>query len=89
MNLGIEDAATLAWLIEQGRTDEYTALRHPVGAKVLKFTETQTRQITSETAMQRFLRNRVAPLMLRIPAIQRLAVSRIVGLDTPHPPWLA
>ena len=88
MNLGIEDAATLAWLIEQGKTDDYTAMRHPIGAQVLKFTQTQTKQLTQRGALQRFLQNTVAPLMLKVPAIQRLAVSRIAGLETPHPPWL-
>ena len=80
MNLGIEDAATLAWLIEQNRTDEYTGRRHPVGAKVLNFTEAQTRQITEANPLQRFLQNWLAPFMLKFPAIQRLAVSRIVIL---------
>ncbi len=88
MNLGIEDAATLAWLIEQNRTDEYSALRHEIGAQVLKFTQTQTRQITQRGAVQSFLQNTVAPLMLKIPAVQRFAVTRLVGLETPHPPWL-
>ncbi|MCP5084989.1 MAG: FAD-dependent monooxygenase [Alphaproteobacteria bacterium] len=88
MNLGIEDAATLAWLMEQGKTDDYTAMRHPIGAQVLKFTQTQTEQLTQRGAFQRFLQNTVAPLLLKVPAIQRLAVSRIAGLETPHPPWL-
>ena len=88
MNLGIEDAATLAWLIEQGRTGEYTAMRHPVGEQVLKFTQAQTEQLTQRGALQRFLQNTVAPLLLKLPAIQRLAVSRIAGLETPPPPWL-
>ncbi len=88
MNLGIEDAASLAWLIEQNRTGEYTALRHEIGAQVLKFTQAQTRQITQRGALQSFLQNTIAPLMLKIPAVQRFAVTRLVGLETPHPPWL-
>ncbi len=88
MNLGIEDAATLAWLLEQDRTDEYSAQRHKIGEQVLKFTQTQTRQLTERSALQGFLQNKVAPLMLKIPAVQRFAVARLVGLETPHPPWL-
>ncbi len=88
MNLGIEDAATLAWLIETGTTDQYTALRHPIGAQVLKFTQAQTRQMTQSGPMQTLMQNWIAPLMLKVPAIQRMAVSRLVGLETPHPPWL-
>jgi 2-polyprenyl-6-methoxyphenol hydroxylase-like FAD-dependent oxidoreductase len=45
MNLGIEDACWLAWLMAEGRTQEYTALRWPAGRTVLDFTEQQTRQI--------------------------------------------
>lgn len=88
MNLGIEDAATLAWLISEGRTERYTEMRHPIGAQVLKFTQAQTQQLTGRSTLQRVLQNIVAPLLLKLPAIQRLAVSRLVGFDTPHPPWL-
>lgn len=88
MNLGIEDAATLAWLIEKGDTGRYSGLRHTVGEKVLKFTEAQTRQIMSTNPLQRVLQNWVAPFMLQFPAVQRMAVTWLVGQDTPQPPWL-
>ena len=89
MNLGIEDAATLAWLIAEDRTDDYTDLRHRVGEQVLRFTRTQTQQLMRRGPIQTFLQNTLAPLLLKLPAIQRLAVSRLVGLETPHPPWLS
>lgn len=88
MNLGIEDAATLAWLIAEGKTAEYSDRRHKVGAQVLKFTRAQTAQITQRGNWQRFMQKVVAPTLLKFPAVQRLAVSRLVGLETPHPPWL-
>ncbi|MEM7425090.1 MAG: FAD-dependent monooxygenase [Pseudomonadota bacterium] len=88
MNLGIEDAASLAWLIGEGRTEEYTQLRHPVGEKVLKFTEAQTRQMTGSSKLEDFMLTWLAPFLLGFKAVQRLAVTRLVGLETPHPPWL-
>ena len=88
MNLGIEDAATLAWLIKEGRTDEYTRLRHPIGEQVLKFTEAQTRQMTTGSGLQEFMIGWLAPFLLKFSAVQKLAVTRLVGLETPHPPWL-
>lgn len=88
MNLGIEDAATLAWLLETGHETEYTAMRRPIGRAVLRFTEQQTRQATASGLLARFLRRAVAPMLLGVPAVRRLAVRRLTGLDTPPPPWL-
>ncbi|NNE22588.1 MAG: FAD-dependent monooxygenase [Rhizobiales bacterium] len=88
MNLGIEDAATLAWLISTGETDRYTALRHPIGKKVLAFTEAQTRQITSTNPVMKLLQNHIAPVFLKLPVMQRIALTRLTGLDTPAPAWL-
>ncbi|MEM8687055.1 MAG: FAD-dependent monooxygenase [Pseudomonadota bacterium] len=88
MNLGIEDAATLAWLVAEDRTADYTKLRHPVGQQVLRFTRAQTQQLTRRGLIQTFLQNTLAPLLLKLPAIQRIAVTRLAGLETPHPQWL-
>jgi 2-polyprenyl-6-methoxyphenol hydroxylase-like FAD-dependent oxidoreductase len=56
MNLGIEDACWLAWLIEQGRSADYSAYRHPVGAKVLKLTAQPTQLISSNSLSAKALR---------------------------------
>ena len=88
MNLGIEDAATLAWLLERNESDRYTSLRLPIGKKVLAFTHAQTRQITTTNPLVRFLTRRIAPIMLRSKAVHRLAFHRLSGRDTPRPPWL-
>jgi 2-polyprenyl-6-methoxyphenol hydroxylase-like FAD-dependent oxidoreductase len=88
MNLGIEDAAWLAWLIEKGETERYTALRHPVGKRILEVTTLATRLVSSDFAPVRFLRRHVLPLIARRAAVQRLALPRLAGLTTPHPPWL-
>jgi 2-polyprenyl-6-methoxyphenol hydroxylase-like FAD-dependent oxidoreductase len=89
MNLGIEDAATLAWLIEAGRAQEYTRLRWPIGRRVLRFTHQQTRQVTSRSPLLPLARRHVAPPLLRAPIMQRLALGELTGLRTPRPPWLA
>lgn len=88
MNLGIEDAATLAWLIETGKTADYTARRHPIGEKVLKFTRAQTRQFTSKGGGFRFALKYIAPLVMAIPFVRRKAFATLTGLDTPSPEWL-
>jgi hypothetical protein len=83
MNLGIEDACWLAWLMAEGRTDEYTALRWPAGRTVLDFTEQQTRQITSRSLWADVFRRYLAPAVLKVPAIRRRFLARVAGLDTP------
>lgn len=88
MNLGIEDAAWLAWLIERGETERYTADRLPIARKVLAFTRQQTDQLMKRDPLSNFLRRHVAPAMLAIDPIARLGLRRLTGLDTPHPPWL-
>ena len=88
MNLGIEDACWLAWLIAEGRSADYTDLRWPAGRTVLDCTEQQTRQITSRGLWADLLRRALGPAMLKVPAIRRRLLSRVAGLDTPRAPWL-
>ncbi len=88
MNLGIEDACWLAWLIEKNRTGEYTALRHPVGAKVLKLTAQPTRLISSNTISARLLRRWIVPNILGLGWVQRRILPSMLAQDTPAPPWL-
>jgi 2-polyprenyl-6-methoxyphenol hydroxylase-like FAD-dependent oxidoreductase len=88
MNLGIEDACWLAWLMAEGRTHEYTALRWPAGRTVLDFTEQQTRQITSRSLWADVLRRYLGPAFLKVPILRRRQLARLAGLDTPRAPWL-
>lgn len=88
MNLGIEDAATLAYLIEKNRTDQYSAMRHPIGKKVLKFTKEQTSQFTSSNNNFKWMMRYIFPPLLAIPGVSRFALKRLTGLDTPRPEWL-
>jgi 2-polyprenyl-6-methoxyphenol hydroxylase-like FAD-dependent oxidoreductase len=88
MNLGIEDACWLAWLMTERRTAEYTALRWPAGRTVLEFTEQQTRQVAASGPLPNLLRRTLGPLLLKIPAVRRRLLTRAAGLDTPAAPWL-
>jgi 2-polyprenyl-6-methoxyphenol hydroxylase-like FAD-dependent oxidoreductase len=86
MNMGIADAATLAWLLSTGREAEYGALRHPVGARTIRMVRRQTLQATSRWG--RRLAGAAAPLALRVPAVHRFATRFVTGLGDPEPGWL-
>lgn len=88
MNLGIEDAAWLAWLIEHGETDRYTEARHPVAKRVLAEVDGATRFISSDGHLATFLRHRILPHLAARDFAQRRALKQIAGLATPAPPWL-
>ena len=88
MNLGIEDAATLAWLIENDQVENYTSMRLPLGKKVLRLTHTQTRSITSGNSLTRFVNRRILPLLMKFKFIQRIAFRTISGSNTRRPEWL-
>jgi len=88
MNLGIEDGATLAWLVDQGRTDEYTERRLPVGAHVLRQTELQTQLMTSRNPFVTFFRRQVVPLLMKSHFVLKRQLPEMAGLAAPPPPWL-
>lgn len=89
MNLGIEDAAWLAWLIETDAVESYTETRLPAAKRVIRFTRAQTNQLLQSGPFIRTLRRIFAPLMLSVPVVEQMALRRVAGLDTPSPPWLA
>jgi len=88
MNLGIEDACWLAWLIETGRTAEYTRLRHPVGAAVLRTTAQPTGLLASQSPAIRIARSVLLPRLARVPWLLRRFLADAAALTTPPPPWL-
>lgn len=89
MNLGIEDAAWLAWLIETGETERYTPARLPAAKRVIAFTRAQTDQLFQSGPFVHFIRRAVAPTLLSLSFVEQLALRRLAGLDTPTPPWLS
>ncbi len=88
MNLGIEDAAWLAWLIEKNETHRYSPERLPIAKRIIRFTRTQTDQLFQRGPLIGLSRRVLAPAMLSIPFIEQVALRRLTGLDTPAPPWL-
>lgn len=88
MNLGIEDAAWLAYLIEQGETQSYTKLRHPVAKQVLEQVNKATSFISSDRPVTTFFRRKILPLIVQRDFVQRKALKNITGLATPAPSWL-
>jgi len=88
MNLGIGDAAWLAWLIAENKTERYTALRWPVGRQVLRTVDPATRLMAADSAPLKFLRQHVLPRLISYAPLRRRLIDRIVGTDTPEPAWL-
>jgi 2-polyprenyl-6-methoxyphenol hydroxylase-like FAD-dependent oxidoreductase len=88
MNLGIEDAAWLAYLLCENRAGQYTQLRHGPGAQILKMTSAPTHLLASRSLWARALRTVILPALFGLPLVQRRLLPRMAGLDRPAPPWL-
>ena len=85
MNIGIEDACWLAWLIEQNRTGDYSDLRHPVAAAVLKSTSRLTAVIMGKSWLaQRF--RWLMSVVLNMTVFQRSMLPGLMGLTSPNLP---
>lgn len=89
MNLGIEDACWLAWLIDETRAAEYSRLRLPAAHKVVEQTKQQTNGLVNMNIAGRFLRDHIADHLLKFGPFKSAAIKRLLGLDTPNPPWLS
>jgi 2-polyprenyl-6-methoxyphenol hydroxylase-like FAD-dependent oxidoreductase len=88
MNLGIEDACWLAWLISQGREREYSSLRMPAVKTVLKDTRRMTTFITLRNPLLTGLRALLLPLVSHVPGFTAAMLRNVSGQDTPPPPWI-
>ncbi len=89
MNLGIEDAAWLAWMISTGKAaDGYSDARLPVARSVISFTRQQTDQLFRTGPIQSFMRRVLGAPLLVVPFVEQAALRRLTGLDSPNPPWL-
>ncbi|MBX2838094.1 MAG: FAD-dependent monooxygenase [Gammaproteobacteria bacterium] len=87
MNLGIEDAATLAWLLQKNSELDYTSLRRPVAVKVLKLTHNQTSQMNASSMVSSILKQ-FGPKLISLAPVKRSFLKTLHGLDTPDPVWL-
>jgi len=88
MNLGIEDAAWFAWLLEDGNLEAFTEHRLPAAQRVIGATRNMTRQLLLSGLPATILRRFLAPALLSIPAVERRALAGVAGLDTAPAPWL-
>jgi 2-polyprenyl-6-methoxyphenol hydroxylase-like FAD-dependent oxidoreductase len=85
MNTGLHDAANLAWklaLVVGGGTspdllDTYQDERHPIAAGVLEFTHNLVRVFTVSSPRKRWLRDRILPIAMSIPTVERRFAARM------------
>ncbi|MEO8603426.1 MAG: FAD-dependent monooxygenase [bacterium] len=83
MNTGMHDAFNLAWklgLVQGGRgretlLDSYQAERHPIGAMIVRGAGALTSMATLRGTRAQQLRNRVVPILARLPPLQRRIVN--------------
>lgn len=80
MNLGIDDAMALARLLEEGRSERYTAERHDLGADVIRATRWMTRLVTLKSPVLQRLRDIAVTLAFAVPPLRRGLATRMLGL---------
>jgi 2-polyprenyl-6-methoxyphenol hydroxylase-like FAD-dependent oxidoreductase len=93
LNVGVQDAMNLGWklaAVVQGRAadgllDSYHAERHPVGARLLADTRAQTALITTFSAEGLALRDALAGLLGRVPAMGAQLAAEMSGLALRYP----
>ena len=92
MNTGIQDAANLAWKIDavlagadDTLLDTYHDERHPIGARVVKQSGLMARGVTLHPRPARFLRNLLAPRLLRVPRIRDAVAGSFTGTTLRYP----
>ena len=88
MNLGIWDAAWLAFLLAEGRASEYEMRRLPSVRAILDQTRAMTDFVSDPPGWARPVLRYGLPLALHLPAVRRRLAARILALDLPKPEWL-
>ena len=88
MNLGIEDAAWLAWLIDEGKTAGYTAARRPVAQQVIKTVDPATRFMALDGVLAKLVRRHIVPHVFSLGFVQGHFLPITSAQNTPFPPWL-
>ena len=93
MNTGIQDAANLAWKLDAvldgapdaGLLDTYDAERRPIGRRVLRQSGAMMRAVTLAPRPARWLRDRVAPMLLGRPRIRDAIAGSFTGTELRYP----
>jgi len=78
MNLGIEDAAEFARMLDRNQLDDYHPLRHTKGAKIVRLVSTLTRVMASPRRGPKFFRMWLLPSLLRMPPFTRMIARRMI-----------
>jgi 2-polyprenyl-6-methoxyphenol hydroxylase-like FAD-dependent oxidoreductase len=89
MNTGLQDAFNLGWklaLVTQRQSpaallDSYQAERVPIAAGVLALTHGLVRTFSLASPRKRWLRDRILPAVLGIPAAERRYITRLAQLS--------
>jgi 2-polyprenyl-6-methoxyphenol hydroxylase-like FAD-dependent oxidoreductase len=81
MNLGIEDAWSLAQLLQRERLGRYGQLRREIDMRVVRQIEKITWVATGYTPEARFIRHVIVPTVASIPVLRDLFLPHITGLD--------
>ena len=81
MNLGLEDAWIFAELVRANRLADYNRLRRPVDGRVVRRVAFVSRIIAAESAFERFVRDYVFPMALKVPFLPTRLVGAVTGLD--------
>jgi len=93
MNTGIGDAMNLGWKLAAAvrgsappsLLDTYEAERHPVGASVLRLTDTFNQLVLSSSKPRRLLRAALLGTVTRVPRGRRLLAERLSGIGIAYP----
>jgi 2-polyprenyl-6-methoxyphenol hydroxylase-like FAD-dependent oxidoreductase len=93
MNAGIQDAVNLAWklalvLLDGAHPrllDTYAQEREPVARGLLRLTDFGNRVLLSPNRVVQTLRDRLAPVATRLPAVQERLRESVAGLRVAYP----
>jgi 2-polyprenyl-6-methoxyphenol hydroxylase-like FAD-dependent oxidoreductase len=92
MNTGIQDAANLGWKIDavlgggpDAVLDTYQDERHPIGQRVLRQSGLMMRGAILHARPARWLRDRLAPRILRVPTVRDLVAGSFAGTELRYP----
>ncbi len=77
MNLGIEDAAEFARMLDQRQLNDYHRLRHEKGANIVRLVRTLTYLMASPQRGPKLFRRLLLPMLLRIPLITKMIARRM------------
>lgn len=80
MNLGIEDAASLARRFGDGTLDGYTDERRPVGHRWIELSERILSTVQSTNIFVQTFRNLAMTTIGRFPVLQKPLIERVAGL---------